>query len=121
MLGVVLAADYFAFRLFGLNYFHWYLASGPLIQLVLTGIAVAVDLEREPRLISANPAEFFGGCLALIVPLMLTPLAIGEPDWGKVGKARDDTRKEDVLRDGHSTTFSAISSTSSSLSSASPG
>lgn len=61
-----LAADYFVFRLFDLNYFRWYLASGALIQLLVAGVAFAVDIEHEPKLISTHPGEYVGACFALI-------------------------------------------------------
>jgi hypothetical protein len=66
VLAVALAADYFVFQLFDINYFRWYLASGPLIQLLFTAFAVAVDLEREPRLISAHPGEYLAACLRVV-------------------------------------------------------
>jgi hypothetical protein len=58
-------ADYVVFRLFDGNYFRWYLTAGPLIQLVVAGFALAVDLERHPLLISANPAMFLGEAFAV--------------------------------------------------------
>jgi hypothetical protein len=51
----VVGVDYVAFRALGANYFGWYLAGGPLVQLVFAGFAIAVDLERRPLLISTAP------------------------------------------------------------------
>lgn len=64
-LATALVADYLVFRLLDLNYFRWYLAAGPVIQLLVTFVAVAVDLEREPRLVSTHPGEFAASCLAV--------------------------------------------------------
>jgi hypothetical protein len=57
-LAVVGVAVYVVFELFDLDYLDWYVSAGPLIQFVVAGLAIAVDLERHPRLISADPGEF---------------------------------------------------------------
>jgi hypothetical protein len=68
MLGLVTAvvADYAVFQLLDVNYFRWYVANGSWIALVVGGVAVAVDLERVPGLISVYPATFLAGCFELI-------------------------------------------------------
>ena len=53
------------FRAFGANYLRWYLAGGALIQFVIAGFAVAVDLERYPWLISPDPNEFLAEAWAV--------------------------------------------------------
>ena len=65
-LALALAADYFVFRLFDADYFRWYLATGPVIQLLVTAFALAIDLERWPNLISAHPSDYLGACERLI-------------------------------------------------------
>jgi hypothetical protein len=59
------AADYVVLRQFDVSYFRWYLETGPLIQLVVAGFAVAVDLERRPLLISANATRFLAEASAV--------------------------------------------------------
>jgi hypothetical protein len=80
---VALTADYAVFRLFDANYFRWYLANGPLIQLLVTGFAVAVDLEREPRLISTHPGEYLASCFAVGGESFLALAADMEPKKGE--------------------------------------
>jgi hypothetical protein len=63
VLAAVVAADYGAFRLFDLNFFHWYVSQGPLIALAVGGVAVAVELDQEPNLVSAHPAMYVGAWL----------------------------------------------------------
>jgi hypothetical protein len=46
------------FDAFGGDYLRWYLENGALIQLVISGLAIGVDLERYPLLISCDPNEF---------------------------------------------------------------
>jgi hypothetical protein len=90
-----LLADYLAFRVFDLNYFRWYLASGALIQLVVAGVAVAVDLEGEPKLISTHPGEFLGACFALIGESILAGTA-----GKKTEPRRDQARSGDLPKKG---------------------
>jgi hypothetical protein len=65
VLATAVVADYAVFQLLDVNYFRWYLENGPWIALVVSGVAVAVDLEREPGLISIHPATFLGSCFQL--------------------------------------------------------
>jgi hypothetical protein len=62
VLAVALTAIYFVFRLFDADYFGWYLANGPLIQLLVTAFALGIDLERYPDLISAHPSDYLAAC-----------------------------------------------------------
>jgi hypothetical protein len=66
VLAVAVAAAYFVFRLFDVNYISWYLASGPLIQLLVTAFALGIDLERWPQLISAHPSDYLGACQRVV-------------------------------------------------------
>lgn len=86
-----LVADYFVFRLFDHNYFSWYLANGALIQLLVTGVAVAVDLESEPKLISTHPGEFLGACFAVIGESLLAGTAEKDTE-----PTRDQTSGGDI-------------------------
>jgi len=54
----LLAADYFIFRAFGVNYFHWYLQNGGLINLVFGFVSLAVVLDAYPDLISSNALRY---------------------------------------------------------------
>lgn len=64
-LAVAGLADYVLFRRFDHDYVRWYISAGPLIQVLVATFAVAVDLERRPLLISANPGEFVAEALAV--------------------------------------------------------
>jgi hypothetical protein len=60
-LGAAVALDYAAFRfLFEMNYFRWYLAGGPLIATVLVGVSKALDLDKDPNRVSADPNLYSG-------------------------------------------------------------
>jgi hypothetical protein len=60
-LGAAVALDYAAFRfLFEMNYFRWYVAGGPLIATVLVGVSKALDLDKNPNRISADPNLYSG-------------------------------------------------------------
>jgi hypothetical protein len=62
---LTLAADYVAFRfLLDRDYFHWYIANGAKLALVLTVFALAVKLDDEPGLVSAHPAQYAGAWFA---------------------------------------------------------
>jgi hypothetical protein len=65
LLAGLVAVDYGLFRLFDRNYFDWYLTHGSLIALVVAVIAVAVELDQRPNLISAHPAFYLGGWLEI--------------------------------------------------------
>jgi hypothetical protein len=54
----LLAADYLIFRAFGINYFHWYLQNGGLINLVFGFVSLAVVLDAYPDLISSNALRY---------------------------------------------------------------
>jgi len=64
-LAVAGVAAYLVFRAFDVDYLGWYLAGGPLIQLVIAGFAICVDLERRPLLISTDPNEFLAEAWAV--------------------------------------------------------
>ena len=65
-LAVALAADYVVFRLLDVNYFRWYVENGALIQLLVGGIALVIDLESEPKLISVHPGEYLASAETVI-------------------------------------------------------
>ena len=65
LLAGLVAADYGAFRLFDRNYFDWYLSHGSLIAIAIAVVAVAVELDQRPNLISAHPAMYLGGWLEI--------------------------------------------------------
>ena len=54
----LLAADYLVFRAFGINYFHWYLQNGALINLIFGFVSLAVVLDAYPDLISSNALRY---------------------------------------------------------------
>jgi hypothetical protein len=80
LLAAAVAAAYLVFRLFGVSYFHWYLEQGPLIALVVAGVAVAVELDRLPNLISAHPSRFLGACFEMAGE---STLSLPEPVRGR--------------------------------------
>ena len=59
----LVATDYFVFRLFDQKYFHWYLAQGAVMSLVVAVIAVAVELDQDQNLISTHPGKYAGAWL----------------------------------------------------------
>lgn len=71
ILGVAIAADYLVFRAFGVEYFHWYLDSGALINLVFSFISLAVVLDAYRDLISSNPLRYLNACMALFLHVLL--------------------------------------------------
>jgi peptidoglycan/LPS O-acetylase OafA/YrhL len=60
LLAGLVAADYGAFQLFDRNYFDWYISNGSLIALAVAVVAVAVELDQRPSLISARPGVYLG-------------------------------------------------------------
>lgn len=62
----LLAADYFVFRAFGVNYFHWYLQNGAVINLVFGFVSLAVVLDAYPDLISSNALRYTYACQQLV-------------------------------------------------------
>ncbi|HSS73692.1 MAG TPA: hypothetical protein VLK53_09000 [Gaiellaceae bacterium] len=87
ILGTAIAADYLVFRAFGVNYFHWYLDAGALINLVFGLISLAVVLDAYRDLISSNPMRYFNACTALFLHVLLAWDATiikddtAEPTW----------------------------------------
>ncbi len=71
ILGAAIAADYLVFRAFGVNYFHWYLDAGALINLVFSFISLAVVLDAYRDLISSNPLRYLNACMALFFHVLL--------------------------------------------------
>lgn len=71
ILGAAIAADYLVFRAFGVNYFHWYLDAGALINLVFGFISLAVVLDTYRDLISSNPLRYLNACVALFMHVLL--------------------------------------------------
>ena len=62
---LALVADYVIFRfLLDSDYVHWYVANGGTLALVLTVFALAVNLDDEPGLVSAHPAQYVGAWFA---------------------------------------------------------
>jgi hypothetical protein len=62
----LVAANYLVFRLLERNYFRWYLDHGAELALALTLVALAVDLDRDPTLVSAHPDNYAAGWLAVV-------------------------------------------------------
>jgi len=54
------------FRLFDRNYFRWYLDHGTELALALSLVALAVDLDRDPSLVSAHPGSYSAGWFAVV-------------------------------------------------------
>lgn len=80
VLAAVVVADYGAFRLFDVNYFHWYISQGALIALAVAGVAVAVELDQIPHLIAAHPGKYAGAWLEVpgVTFLSFSDLVRGE-------------------------------------------
>jgi hypothetical protein len=98
-LALAVAADYFVFRLLDLNYFSWYVTNGALIQLLVAGVAVAVDLESEPKLVSIHPGEYLASCFAVVGISLLTVAEDQDPSReGGFQPLQDDPKKAEAAR-----------------------
>lgn len=67
ILGSVIAADYLVFRALDVQYFHWYLVNGALINLAFGFVSLAVVLDAYRDLISSNPLRYLNACMALFL------------------------------------------------------
>jgi hypothetical protein len=65
-IAALVAANYVGFRLFDRNYFRWYLDHGAALALALSLVALAVDLDRDPTLVSAHPSRYSAGWGAIV-------------------------------------------------------
>jgi len=61
----LVAANYVVFRLFDRNYFRWYLDHGAVLALALSLVALAIDLDRDPTIIAADPSGYAAGWIAV--------------------------------------------------------
>ena len=61
----LVAANYVVFQLFDRNYFRWYLDHGAELALALSLVALAVDLDRDPTIIAADPGNYAAGWLTI--------------------------------------------------------
>lgn len=69
---VLVAANYLVFRIFDRNYFRWYLDHGAELALALSLVAIAVDLDRDPYLVAADPGKYSGGWFAIVGETVLS-------------------------------------------------
>jgi hypothetical protein len=75
------------FSLAGGDYFEWFLDNGALVALVFGVVTTAVDLDRNPGLIAADPLGFEIGVIRVFLELS-TSL------WGLFGAPRSDRALE---------------------------
>ena len=73
----------------GGDYFRWFLDNGAIVALVFGVVTTAVDLDRNPGLIAANPLGFEIGVVRVFLELSTTL-------WGMFGAPRDDRALEAV-------------------------
>jgi hypothetical protein len=74
LLAGLLLGNVVVFALLGRNYLDWYIAHGTEIGLAFAFVAVVVDLDRYPELISDAPWEYAEGARTVVG---LTTLTIG--------------------------------------------
>jgi hypothetical protein len=77
------------FSLAGDDYFDWFLDNGALVALVFGVVTTAVDLDRNPGLIAANPLGFEIGVVRVF-------LELSSSLWGMFGAPRDDIALEAI-------------------------
>jgi hypothetical protein len=77
------------FSLAGGDYFRWFLDNGALVALVFGVVTTAVDLDRNPGLIAANPLGFEIGVVRVF-------LELSSSLWGMFGAPRSDRQLEDL-------------------------
>jgi hypothetical protein len=56
--GGLITASYLFFSVFDTNYFRWFLENGALIAIVFGFVSLAIDLDRNPSLVSADPLTY---------------------------------------------------------------
>ena len=67
ILVVMIAVNWFLFRLFGGKYFLWYLEKGPIISLATAFLGPTwTSLKARTGLISAHPAVYLGACMQIL-------------------------------------------------------
>ena len=77
---LMLALNWLAFRFFRINYFLWYLKSGPLISLAAGFLAPTwTKLKARTGLVSAHPAVYAGACMQILGVFFLSVSPTGRP------------------------------------------
>jgi hypothetical protein len=66
VLAAVMGINFAVFAAFGGAYLDWYIQSGFIVALVFAVVAIAVDLDRELRMIAAHPFVFIRGVSAVL-------------------------------------------------------
>jgi hypothetical protein len=73
----------------GSDYLSWYLDHGAIIALVFGVVSVAVELDRQPALIAADPIGFVQGVVAIFLELSTS-------FWAMFGGTRSDRALADA-------------------------
>jgi hypothetical protein len=83
ILGLIVANYMFFQEVLELNYFRWYLDTGPLVHVVFALIALGLNLDKNLDLIAVRPNQYIYGCLEITTQQFMQ-LA------GGLGRVRND-------------------------------
>jgi hypothetical protein len=87
-LGVLIGANFLAFRALDENYFGWYLENGAVIAVALAFVSVLMELDRVPNLVSAHPLGYVGAWAQVLSQVMTAWIPVFEPPFPQSTRVR---------------------------------